>query len=207
MLFPTFQALDVFGPIDALNLLSHSRQLNLSIISSTLDPVPTGLRPALNKFNSNFSQSIIPTHDFSTVPPLDVLIIPGGFGVRYEDLQPTIDFVKKIYPSLKYIFTICTGSWIAARAGILQGKRATSNKAGWAETKKLGEDVHWVPHARWVVDGNIWTSSGVSAGIDAILAFIGEVYGKDVAEEIANVMEYERHQDASWDPFAELHNL
>ena len=62
-------------------------------------------------------------------------------------------------------------------------------------------------HARWVVDGNIWTSSGVSAGIDCMLAFISEVYGEDVAKGIADGMEYERHTDPTWDPFADLYGL
>lgn len=61
--------------------------------------------------------------------------------------------------------------------------------------------------ARWVVDGNVWTSSGVSAGIDATLAFIEEVYGREEASSIADLMEYERHADASWDPFAEKFNV
>lgn len=61
--------------------------------------------------------------------------------------------------------------------------------------------------ARWVVDGNVWTSSGVSAGIDATLAFIEEVYGGEEAASIADLMEYERHTDPSWDPFAEKFNV
>jgi transcriptional regulator GlxA family with amidase domain len=156
---------------------------------------------------SEFSQSILPTHTFETAPPLDVLIIPGGGGVRAVDkLGPLIEYVKTAYPSLKYLFTICSGSWIAARAGVLDGKRATSNKASWAMTKEL-VGPKWVSHARWVTDGNIWTASGVSAGIDAIFAFMAEVYGKEVADEIAVTLEYDRHQDSTWDPFAEIHGL
>lgn len=61
--------------------------------------------------------------------------------------------------------------------------------------------------ARWVVDGNIWTTSGVSAGIDGVFAFIEEVYGKEAAENIQNTLEYDRHRDPSWDPWADLHGL
>lgn len=62
-------------------------------------------------------------------------------------------------------------------------------------------------HARWVVDGNIWSSSGVSAGIDAVLAFISHVYSEAVAKGIANAMEYTRQLNASYDPFSDLYNL
>ncbi|KAI3616342.1 dj-1 family protein [Moniliophthora roreri] len=208
LLFPTFQALDVFGPLDALNILSMSFPLNLSIIAKSLDPVSTKHRDqTLNPLNSNFGESVVPTHDFDNAPPLDVLLIPGGYGVRADDTESLIDFIRRTYPSLKYVITVCTGSWLAARAGILDGKRATSNKASWAGTKVAGPNVKWVSHARWVVDGNIWTSSGVSAGIDVTLAFIEQFYGAKAADKVASTMEYERHTDSTRDPFADKYNL
>ncbi|KAJ3760150.1 class I glutamine amidotransferase-like protein [Lentinula raphanica] len=208
LIFPTFQALDAFGPIDILYLLSLDFPMNLSIIARTLEPVSTRSRdPSLNPLKSNFGQSVVPTHTFADAPPLDVLIIPGGFGLLADDLDPMYDFVRRTYPSLKYLMTVCNGSWVTARAGILDGRRATSNKHGWPMTKEVGPKVNWVAHARWVVDGNIWTSSGASAGMDCALAFVEQVYGKEEAKKIAVEMEYERHEDPSWDPFAEVYRL
>lgn len=126
-------------------------------------------------------------------------------------LEPTIagavEFIKKVYPSLKYLITVCNGSVLAALAGVLDGKRATTNKQLWKLNTEARKEVNWVARARWVVDGNIWTSSGVSAGIDVTFAFIGAVYGAEVADEVATMLEYERHTDPSWDPFAELAGL
>ncbi|KAJ3735072.1 class I glutamine amidotransferase-like protein [Lentinula guzmanii] len=208
LVFPTFQALDAFGTMDILNLLSLNFPMNLSVIARTLEPVSTQSNdPSLNPLKSNFGESVVPTHTFANAPPLDVLIIPGGYGLQADDLGPLYDFVRRTYPSLKYLMTICNGSWVAARAGVLDGRRATSNKQGWAITKEVGPKVNWVPHARWVVDGNIWTSSGVTAGIDSALAYVQEVYGEEHAKRIANEMEYERHEDPSWDPFAGVYNL
>ncbi|TFK44468.1 class I glutamine amidotransferase-like protein [Crucibulum laeve] len=209
LVFPAFQALDVFGPLDALNMLSLSFPLNLSIIASTLSAVSTRPTSAtMNPHNSNFSESIMPTHTFDNPPAdLEVLIVPGGLGTRAPNLDPTIDFVRRTYPQLKYLITVCTGAGIAARAGVLDGRRATTNKRAWTATTALGPNVNWVTHARWVHDGNIWTSSGVSAGIDTTLAFVEEIYGSEAATNIANGMEYERHTDPSWDPFADLYNL
>lgn len=83
--------------------------------------------------------------------------------MRYGNMSdPAVEFIRKTYPKLKYLLTICTGAGVAAKAGVLDGKRATTNKAAWNETVKLGPKVKWVSPARWTIDGKIWTSSGVS---------------------------------------------
>ncbi|EEB92175.1 hypothetical protein MPER_09354 [Moniliophthora perniciosa FA553] len=210
VLFPGFQALDVFGLLDALNLLSMNYLINVHTISSTLDPVSTKPPPSMVNANSNFSEAIVPTHNFTNPPPkLDVLFVPGGIGTRAPapELDAHIAFIRKTYPSLQYIVSVCTGSWLLARAGVLDGKNATSNKRAWAGTAGLGNGTNWITHARWVQDGNIWTSSGISAGMDATLAWIGAVYGEAEANNTANIMEYERQLNASYDPFADLYGL
>ncbi|KAG7094410.1 hypothetical protein E1B28_008009 [Marasmius oreades] len=214
LLFPAFQALDVFGPLDALNLLSMLKfpKMNLSIIGLTLDPIST----KDPKGSSDFGESVVPTHTISDPPQdLDVLLVPGGLGSRdFEGTTPIVDFIRTIYPSLNqkangYLLTVCTGSWLAARAGVLDNKFATSNKAAWQEKKdkNIGPDVKWVSYARWVVDGNIWTGSGVAAGIDLMVAFIEKVYGVETANDISRLMEYMPHKDPHDDPFADLYGL
>ncbi|KAG9195581.1 hypothetical protein G6011_00702 [Alternaria panax] len=206
VVFPAFQALDVFGPLDALNLLSRTNQMNLHIIAASMDPVSTKLL-ARQPAGSNFEQLILPTHTFETAPALDVLIVPGGQGTRAPDVTCAVDFIKKTYPSLQYLITVCTGSGLAARAGVLDGKRATTNKLSWDATIALRQEVNWVHKARWVQDGNIWTSSGISAGIDVTFAWIEAVYGHDMARNIADRMEYIRATDSTNDPFADLYSL
>jgi transcriptional regulator GlxA family with amidase domain len=133
----------------------------------------------------------VPTHTFQTAPPLDVLIVPGGIGSRGPPsfVDPIIAFVKERYPTLQYLITVCTGAGIAARAGVLDGKHATTNKRAWAETTALGPKVKWVPQARWVNDGNIWTTSGVAAGTDGFLAFLEAIYGSAATKTVSNGME------------------
>ncbi|CAG8031929.1 unnamed protein product [Penicillium salamii] len=205
VLFPGFQALDAFGPMDCLNVLSRNHAVTLALLSSTLEPVTTKSPVSPHALG----QAVVPTHTFEMAPSLDLLLVPGGLGSRGSSpaIEETISYIRHVYPTLKYLITVCTGSGLAARAGVLDGKRATTNKRAWAEITAVSELVEWVPHARWVVDGNIWTSSGVSAGIDVTLAWIEEVYGCHVAETIANGIEYTRHKDPSHDPFAELHGL
>lgn len=207
VLFPGFQALDVFGPLDMLNMLAFNNTITLSIVAPTLEPVSSGL-VAMNLANSTMHESIVPTHTFKEPPTdLEVLFVPGGAGTRNPNITEAIDYVKATYPSLKYIVSVCTGATILARAGVLDGKRATTNKRAWAWATSTGPNVSWVPVARWVQDGNVWTSSGVAAGIDATLAFVTYLYGEEVAVNLANGAEYERHTNASWDPFSSIWNV
>ncbi|KAL1604906.1 hypothetical protein SLS60_004447 [Paraconiothyrium brasiliense] len=214
ILFPGFQLLDITGPLDVLNILSRSTPLRLSILASTLDPVSTSLplqTPYLTTLtpstppNSDFGQAIVPTHTFDNAPnDIEVLIIPGGFGSRAEEnVEPIVKFVQGYYPKLTYLLTVCTGSAILAKSGVLNNRRATSNKKAFTWVKQQNEKVDWVAKARWVVDGNIWTSSGVAAGIDMIYAWVGGVWGEEVAEELADSSEYERNRDSAGDRFAE----
>jgi putative intracellular protease/amidase len=102
---------------------------------------------------------------------IEVLIVPGGGGTR-DNMTEEIAFVKAMYPKLKYIISVCTGATIVSRAGVLDGRKATTNKRSWPWAVAQGPNVTWVPTARWVEDGNIFSSSGVSAGIDVAYAFI-----------------------------------
>jgi putative intracellular protease/amidase len=127
VLFPGFQALDVFGPLDILNILSKSEPLELSLIAATSEPVSTSLE------SSPFNQSLVPTHTFQNAPTdLEVLLVPGGLGTRDDaNIAPAVEFVKKTFPKLRFLLTVCTGSALAAKSGVLDGKQATTNKRGW----------------------------------------------------------------------------
>jgi transcriptional regulator GlxA family with amidase domain len=202
ILFPGFQALDVFGPLDALNALSRQHPLTLTLLSHDIGPVST--RHPL--FPGSIEQLIQPTATFASRPALDVLIVPGGPGTRVagsEAVEAAVGFIREVFaPGFKGLLTVCTGALLAARAGVLEGRRATTNKNRWETVTAEGEGVQWVRRARWVRDGNVWTSSGVSAGIDMTLAWIEEVFGDEAATEIAEGMEYIRVRDPENDPFA-----
>jgi hypothetical protein len=111
-----------------------------------------------------------PTHTFETAPDLDVLIIAGGPGWWNPTLNATLDYIAKTAPNSKQVLTICTGSALAARAGIMKGRKATANKTSWPNAIKAGPNTTWISHADWVEDESslhpVWRSLGVIAGLD-----------------------------------------
>ena len=132
---------------------------------------------------------IQPHISFNDAPQLDYLLIPGGFGTRQqEDNQPLIDFVSAQAKNCRAILSVCTGSFILHACGLLKGKRATTHWLSLKELRKL-EDVE-VIEERIVIDGNIWTSSGVSAGIDLALEFIKHEAGDGTAGSVQSFAEY-----------------
>lgn len=187
VLFRSFEPLDLFGPYEALFTLSRTRTIDIYWLAETLDPVTTQPQIAsMNPYNSSAFVSIPPTHTFATAPSdLEVLLVPGGAGARAPNLNATLHFIKERFPKLKYLITVCTGSMVVAKTGLLSGVRATTNKAAWNSVVALDPTAHWIPHARWAVDGNIWSSSGVSAGIDVTLAWISCHYGEEVATRVS----------------------
>jgi putative intracellular protease/amidase len=146
VLFPGFQLLDVCGPLDALNVLSNSHTLNLSILAATRDPVGTH-HSAQDQQGSYFNQLIVPTHTFDDAPKdLEVLIIPGGLGNRNdENMKPVVEFLasldlssspqKDLRGDIRWILTVCTGSEILARTGALNGRKATTNKRAFNQVQ------------------------------------------------------------------------
>ena len=140
--------------------------------------------------------------------PVDLVLVPGGIGTRKEvDNERLTRWISQRATDAELVMSVCTGAGLLAKAGVLDGRRATSNKAAFAWVVGQGPRVHWVKQARWVEDGKFWTSSGVSAGIDMALAVIARLSGLELAEQIAVLMEYEWHRDAGNDPFAAIHKL
>ena len=146
-------------------------------------------------------------HGFADCPKLDLILVPGGLGT-FPQLQnePFLSFLRERAPRAEVTMSVCSGSAILAKAGLLDGRRATSNKQFFSAASSQSEKVDWVTEARWVEDGPYATSSGVSAGTDMALAIIARLYGKERAAQIAEYTEYEWQQDSTRDPFAKFLN-
>jgi len=139
----------------------------------------------------------------------DVLVVPGGYGTRsLVHVEPFIQTLKSACLASKIIFTVCTGSALVARTGLLDHQTATSNKMAWDWVLSQGQHVNWVRKARWVnnIDPvfkrGIISSAGVFAGTDAAFELISVLHGRNVATEAARRVEYMWNSDSENDPFA-----
>lgn len=115
-----------------------------------------------------------------------------------------IEKIKSLAQSSEYVLTVCTGSALLAKTGLLDSLKATSNKRSFEWVKSCNKNVHWISKARWVVDGKFYTSSGISAGIDMALDFVSDRFGKDLAIQIAKRTEYRWNEDRDNDEFGVL---
>ncbi len=147
-------------------------------------------------------------HAYADAPEADVLLVPGGMGTRR--LVHDDEFLRWLALASRpagYVLSVCTGSALLAKARLLDGYAATSNKCNFAWVREQSAAVKWIAKARWVHDRDRWTSSGVAAGMDMTVAFIEHLHGRALAERLVNGIEYEWHDDSSWDPFAAIHGV
>ena len=193
LLFDKFETLDVFGPVEILGRLPDIFKLNFISANGGLVESAQNVRVDTNLYTSE--------NDIEKI-----LIVPGGIGTR-EKIQDNnfINLIKNISNQSKYIISICTGSALLAKSGILNKKRATSNKKAFNWVTEQGKDVIWVRESRWVKDDNIYTSSGVSAGMDMTLGFIEDLIGKEKALEISQSIEYFWNENSEYDPFSKMY--
>ena len=138
--------------------------------------------------------SVLPHHDFASAPRVDLLVIPGGFGTRalLED-TPTLDWIRRTAAAARTVTSVCTGSLLLARAGLLAGRRATTHWGAYDLLAGLDSTVTVEREARVVTDG-IVSSAGVAAGIDMAFAVVETLCGRAVADETAKYIEYPRQR-------------
>lgn len=189
VLYPGFEVLDVFGPLE---MWSYVPDFAVIVVAQKVGPV-----------RSAQGVEVMAQYAFDTAPPLDIMMVPGGVGTRTELLNPVLlDYLRAQDRHTEVTTSVCTGSALLARAGLLKGHRATSNKNAFALAVEQDPSVEWLAKARWVDDGKYVTSSGVSAGTDMALGLVMKLYGRERAIRLARSLEYQWHEDPTVDPFA-----
>lgn len=195
VLFESYELLDFYGPLQMFGMLADD--FEIFQVSETIGSI-----------QSSAGISGYAEYALSDERQYDIILVPGGYGTR-EQVKNTqlLNWLQQQVQGAKFITSVCTGALVLSAAGLLEGKRATTNKAEFKRVSATGEDVEWIPTARWVEDGRVLTSAGVSAGMDMALRLIELTVGTEKAESTASAAEYEWHNDASWDPFAKVFNL
>ena len=180
LLFNEAEELDFVGPMEVFGVASGLKS-GIDIVTLSKDG---------KQIHGRYGLKVQPDYSFANCPDLDLLIVPGGKGareqVRYD--KESIAFVR-VHASRARIASVCTGALVLAEAGILDGKKATTH---WSALDILREypKVQVVEGVRFVRDGNVATSAGISAGMDLALEIVREHYGEQVASDVARDMEY-----------------
>ncbi len=175
LVFPNITQLDLTGPYEVFIEFPGA---NVRLIWKSLDPVTAG-----------GGMILTPDTTFADCPQLDLICVPGGAGMNpLLNDDETLDFIRRQATGAKYVTSVCTGSLVLGAAGLLNGKQATSH---WMSVEMLAKFNAIPVNERYVIDGNIVTGGGVTAGIDFALAIAADLHGEDVARSIQLGIEYD----------------
>ena len=175
LLFDNFTALDVVGPYEVLNKLPNSKIYFVGLEK--------------REYKDTYGLKLYANYSIQEIPSAEVLLIPGGFGVdKLLENKELLDWIQKLDSTTKWTVSVCSGSLLLAQAGLLKEKMCTTH---WRRKKQLSKYNVTVSDQRYVQDGKIITSAGVSAGIDMALFLVGKIAGDQTAKIIQLAIEYD----------------
>ncbi len=178
LIFDEVEELDFVGPMEVFGMLSRNNQLEILIVAEQM-----------RETRCHYGLRVTPTHTLAQCPLLDLLIVPGGPGARKNAREnPAIlDFVRR---QRGYVASVCTGALVLAAAGLLKNKSATTHHRR-LEMLREYPGITVEEGLRMVIGDRVATSAGVTAGIDLALALLSRWWGEDVAQKVADNMEWE----------------
>ena len=175
LLFPALTQLDLTGPFE---VLARAPGFKIDLVSKSMEPVC-----------SDRGLALLPTATFATAEPCDILVVPGGPGTDDALVDPDwVAFTARQGAQAKFVMGICTGALLLGAAGLLRGKRATSH---WQAREFLSAFGATPEDSRTCVDGNLFTSGGVTSGIDMALKAVSLILDEDAARQIQLQIEYD----------------
>lgn len=189
IMFDDYETLDVFGPAEIFGRLVDQYSLKFYSLKGGII--------------SNRHKVPIMTEKLESIGNTPrIVLIPGGLGTRKEvDNLPLINKIEELSQASNYVLTVCTGSALLAKTGLLDGRKATSNKRAFSWASSQNTNVNWDKRARWTIDGKYYTSSGVSAGMDMALGFLADRHGIAFARNVAKQIEYNWIENKDNDSF------
>lgn len=188
LLFNDVEVLDFCGPFEVFSVTRLNEEkrrqeaspFSVLLVAEKKDPITTagGMR-------------VLPDYDLDDCPRLDILVVPGGWGTRTEmNNARLVDWITRRSRQIETLASVCTGSLLLGKAGLLDGKRATTHWRALDWMQELFPETRVERHLHFVEDGNLITSAGISAGIDMALKVVSRHFGDDAARNTAKNMEY-----------------
>lgn len=183
ILFPDVEVLDFAGPFEVFavtNELFGGQIFDISIVST--EPGPVRARNGL---------TIVPDCTLETCPPAEIIVLPGGRGTRELIKQPAVlAWLQSRSATAEIVFSICTGSLVLAKAGLLDGLTITTHHTAMDALRELAPRSIVDPSQRFHDNGKYITAAGISAGIDAALHLVERLVGPEAATSTVREMEY-----------------
>ena len=188
VLFDKIEVLDFCGPFEVFSSvrLNEDRRreepspFEVLLVAERSEPVIT-----------TGGMKVIPSYTFENCPKLEILMVPGGWGTRKElSNQVLLDWLRTRAAEVELLTSVCTGSMVLGHAGLLDGLRATTHwrSLDWMRDSFPSVTVEYDKH--YVADGDVFTSAGISAGIDMTLKIVARYCGEDIARATTKHMEY-----------------
>jgi transcriptional regulator GlxA family with amidase domain len=187
LLFNEVEVLDFCGPYEVFSVAMRAAEPPaFHVFTVAQRPGPILARNRL---------SVNPHHVIADCPKVDILLVPGGMGTRQEmNNEPLLDWIRKIAEKAELVLSVCTGSLLLARAGLLDGLEATTHHMAMDIFREVAPRTKIHTDRRFVDNGRIICSAGIAAGIDMSLHVVGRLLGDEVATKTARYMEY------PWEP-------
>ncbi len=190
LIFPDVEVLDFTGPFEVF-----SRTRTEPGVASRQSEESAPFRvftigTEADTISATGGMRVIPDYAIDDTPAIDILVVPGGFGTRRMlDDSETIAWIRLVASQAQLVVSVCTGSLLLAKAGLLTGRRATTH---WGALDLLGQldPSIQVERELRVVDDGVITSAGVAAGIDMALSVVAKLHSDDIAEETAHYIEF-----------------
>jgi transcriptional regulator GlxA family with amidase domain len=198
VLYDNFELFDTFGCLEMVRMVNRFRTgaFNVRFVAEQ-SSVKSSQGPVFC-VDSTFAEGLD-----TLLLDVDIVLLPGGLGTIREMFHPgMLAALAQLSQRAAIVATVCSGSAILASTGVLDNQPATTNKYSYSLLTSFRPSVQWEPRARWCCAGKYWTSSGVSAGTDMMLAIIVQLFGEPIAAGAAYRAEYVRRRDGREDPFA-----
>lgn len=183
-LYEGVEILDFSGPGEVFASASSYTEaggFNVYTVAATKEPI-----------TSQGFVKIMPTYSIEDCPKPNIIVLPGGNTGASVDNPAVIKWVQEEMAEGDYWLSVCTGAFILERAGLLAGKKATTWHGRIDQLKALATNFEVLENTRWVDNGNVITTAGVSAGIDGALHLVEKIFGRKTAEQTARYMEYDK---------------
>ena len=183
MIFDDVEVLDFCGPFEVFSVANYFSEAAFNVYL---------IAPEQRTILARNGLKVIPDYDLATAPAPDMLLIPGGWGTRPLIHNPTvIGYIQQQAERVERLLSVCTGAYLLAKADLLGGLQATTHHGSFEMLAELAPTARLVRNVKYVDNGRIVLSGGISAGINMSLYMVGQLLGDEVAQQAAAYMEYD----------------